>query len=203
MIKIHSGDKIIYLTNKHTLPKTSRSNIVVSIFSETELAESYKIFMNHHEVDDVFFYNENETLLLNWFKSMFVIIEAAGGLVKNSKDKYLFIYRHGKWDLPKGKIEKNETIEKAAIREVEEECGISKLVLGKQLASTYHTYQQSGNNILKPTYWFEMTSSDESELTPQMEEGITEVRWIEPANLEMVRKNTYESIKDVISEINK
>jgi 8-oxo-dGTP pyrophosphatase MutT (NUDIX family) len=146
-------------------------------------------------------YNENETLLLEWFKSLFSIVEAAGGLVKNNKGEYLFIYRHGKWDLPKGKIEKGESIKKAAVREVEEECGISELTISKEITPTYHTYHLNEKQILKPTYWFEMNCGDDSQPIPQEEEGITEVRWITPENFEMVKKNTYESIKDVIAEL--
>jgi 8-oxo-dGTP pyrophosphatase MutT (NUDIX family) len=199
MIKIHSADKSIFLTNNKNLSKPVPGTITVSISSQNELTEFYAVWINQKDIKEIFFYNENEELLLEWFESMFHIVEAAGGIVKNREGEYLFIYRHGKWDLPKGKIEADEPVEKAAIREVEEECGISELVLGKKIEPTYHIYFMNDKAILKPTYWFEMFSEDTSTLIPQLEEGITEVRWIKPENFEIVRKNTYESIKDVLS----
>ncbi|ARV16854.1 NUDIX hydrolase [Polaribacter sp. SA4-12] len=122
------------------------------------------------------------------------VIPAAGGLVLNSKNEVLFIYRNGVWDLPKGWIEKGETIEIAAIREVEEECGIFNLKLIKPLITTYHIYFHKGAK-LKQTYWFLMTSDYQKELIPQIEEGITQVAFKNEAETEEVFKNTYENIK--------
>jgi len=201
MIKIHSGDKVIFLTSINKLPDEQYRTILVRVSSPEEMAEFYSNLIKLKEIEKIFLYNENESLLLEWFKSLFNIVEAAGGLVKNNKGEYLFIYRHGKWDLPKGKIEKGESIKKAAVREVEEECGISELTIGKEITPTYHTYHINEKQILKPTYWFEMICGDNSQPVPQEEEGITEVRWIRPENFEMVKKNTYESIKDVIAEL--
>jgi 8-oxo-dGTP pyrophosphatase MutT (NUDIX family) len=122
------------------------------------------------------------------------VIPAAGGLVLNSKNEVLFIYRNGVWDLPKGWIEKGETIETAAIREVEEECGIFNLKLIKPLETTYHIYFHKGIK-LKQTYWFLMTSDYQKELIPQIEEGITQVAFKNETETEEVLKNTYENIK--------
>jgi 8-oxo-dGTP pyrophosphatase MutT (NUDIX family) len=201
MIKIHSADKIIYLTNSSTLLKSDESSIIVNVSSEKELTEFYDVLIKSGKIKDIYFFNESEGLLFDWFKCMFKIIEAAGGLVKNADNEYLFILRHGKWDLPKGKIEKGESIKNAAIREVEEECGISGLTITEGIKPTYHTYHINDKAILKPTYWFKMDCSDTSKLIPQQEEGITEVRWLKLKELEMVRNNTYESIKDVIAEL--
>jgi 8-oxo-dGTP pyrophosphatase MutT (NUDIX family) len=129
-----------------------------------------------------------------FFLKKFRVIPAAGGLVLNSKKEILFIYRNNVWDLPKGWIEKGETIETAAIREVEEECGIFNLKLIKPLVTTYHIYQHKGLN-LKQTHWFLMTSNYTKELTPQIEEGITQVAFKNEAEIEEVFKNTYQNIK--------
>jgi len=122
------------------------------------------------------------------------VISAAGGLVVNPKKEILFIFRNGIWDLPKGWIEKGETIESTATREVEEECGVFNLKIIKPLATTYHIYYQEGMN-LKKTYWFLMSSDSNKELVPQIEEGITEVVFKNERDTEEALKNSYGNIK--------
>lgn len=128
-------------------------------------------------------------------------IEAAGGIVRR-KEKFLFIKRFGKWDIPKGKLEKKESPEIGAIREIEEECGITGPKMEQFICHTYHTYldKYKGKNklTLKKTYWYAMTYDGDEELKPQVEEGITKAKWIKRSKLDKVRFNTYESILDVI-----
>jgi len=137
----------------------------------------------------------------NWknFKANYQVIEAAGGLVQNQNDEWLFIHRNGMWDLPKGKLEKGESIEKCAVREVAEECGIDEPSIVKLLKTTYHTYTLKANRILKPTYWYLMKSSDESELIPQTEEGITEVKWVSTQKAKELAEHSFASIKEVLN----
>lgn len=129
------------------------------------------------------------------------VIEAAGGAVKNSEGKLLMIHRRGKWDLPKGKIDKGETPEKAAVREVEEECGVSQLQIVRPLSSTYHTYKEDGRIILKKTWWYEMTTADTGKLVPQAEEGITDVKWKDAKGVAEALKETFQSVIEVVSEL--
>lgn len=201
MIKIFSGDKYIYLINDKTLFKASKGSSLSLIQSSDEMRFNYDELMNRNDLTHVYFFNKSEKKLTSYFISLFRLIEAAGGLVKNKKEEWLFIYRNGKWDLPKGKIEKGEGIKKAAIREVEEECGIKKLKILKELPSTYHTYFMEEKSILKRTYWFEMSCGDDSKLIPQIEEGITDAKWLSSKKLKKVYDNTYESIKEVMNEI--
>jgi 8-oxo-dGTP pyrophosphatase MutT (NUDIX family) len=136
-----------------------------------------------------------------FFKSVVksvTLIEAAGGLVKNEKDEYLFIYRNDKWDLPKGKIEKDEKVKEAAVREVEEECGIKVSALGEKICKTHHVYLNRGEVVLKKTHWFKMQCDDPGAAKPQKEEGITEVRWFQPHHIEPILANTFPSIVDVL-----
>ena len=126
------------------------------------------------------------------------LIGAAGGLVKNEKGQYLFIYRNDKWDLPKGKIEKGEKVKKAAVREVEEECGIKVSKLEEKICKTYHVYINRGEVVLKKTHWFKMKSKAQGKLKPQTEEGITDVRWFEKDHVEPIIANTFPSIMDVL-----
>jgi len=129
------------------------------------------------------------------------LIEAAGGIVKNENGDFLFIYRHDKWDLPKGKIEKGERIKDAAVREVEEECGIVVSKLGKRLCKTYHAYISREEVVLKKTYWYKMRCKGQYKLVPQIDEGITDVKWFKPKKIHTIVENTFPSIMDVLVEM--
>jgi len=137
---------------------------------------------------------------LKTVKKSVQLIEAAGGLVKNDDGEYLFIYRNGKWDLPKGKIEKEEKVKAAAVREVEEECGIKVSGLGEKICKTYHVYMNKGILVLKKTHWFNMQCTGVFKLKPQVEEGITDARWFKKEHVEPIIANTFPSIMDVLVE---
>lgn len=128
------------------------------------------------------------------FVSLYKIVEAAGGVVRNNDGEILMIYRLGKWDLPKGKLEEGESIEEGAVREVIEECGIANLRVLKELPITYHTYSIGDKKILKRTYWYEMHTKHVGELVPQIEEHIEKAQWINPDFLDEYMGNTYASI---------
>ncbi|MFD1768184.1 NUDIX hydrolase [Sphingobacterium suaedae] len=129
------------------------------------------------------------------------IIKAAGGVVKNGEGKYLFIHRLGKWDLPKGKVEDNEKMKEAAVREVEEECGIRINYLGPKVQTTYHTYVMRGKLVLKQTNWYEMGVNKSPKLVPQTEEDITDARWLGKGELTSVKENTYPLIAQIIKQL--
>ena len=129
------------------------------------------------------------------------VIDAGGGMVINSKGEYLFIYRNDKWDLPKGKIEKGEGKREGAIREVEEECGITVSEIGERICKTYHTYTCKGEVVLKRTYWYKMSYKGVEKLKPQREEGITDVRWFRKGHIDAIVKNTFPSIMDVLAKM--
>jgi ADP-ribose pyrophosphatase YjhB (NUDIX family) len=199
MVKVFANNKTICFTADLMDFPQKQDTVLVRIHSLDEITMLYNELVNKNQFIEVYFYHENEKLMLITFSSIFKVIEAAGGLVKNSKGEYLFIFRKGKWDLPKGKVDKGESINDAAIREVEEECGVSKLKITKELEPTYHTYHQDGQDILKKTYWFEMSCADDSALKPQAEEDITDARWLGKNDLARVHENTYPSVKDVIA----
>lgn len=143
--------------------------------------------------------------LWDCFKSQFSEIPAAGGLVQNDSRYLLFIRRLGLWDLPKGKIEKGETPEDAAIREVEEECGVSGLQIIRQLDSTFHIYRSPylnfpDNLVLKETKWFLMTCVGDQTLVPQVGEHIDEVKWFAPNDLDKVMQITYLSLQEFLTK---
>ena len=136
------------------------------------------------------------------FKTYFPIIQAAGGIVRHTdvNGAILLIHRLGKWDLPKGKIDAGESAEAAALREVQEECGIGDLKIVKQLSSTYHLYEHKGVTVMKETFWYLMLSSDNGALTPQQDEGITEVKWVALKDIYYLLPRTWTSIADLISK---
>lgn len=134
------------------------------------------------------------------FMREFKVIEAAGGIVRNSRGQVLLIYRNDTWDLPKGKIDKGETKEQAAVREVSEECGFGDLELEDFLTSTYHIYEEGEKHILKITYWYNMLS-DQTDLQPQVEEGITALSWMDLEGLEPVFANTYPNMRLLLGSL--
>lgn len=128
------------------------------------------------------------------------MIYASGGVVFNN-DKLLMIFRNGFWDLPKGKIELNESELECAFREVEEECGIKRLSVVKFLKYTYHTYVEDNQPILKKTSWFLMSSDYMKKLTPQKSEGIIKVIWVSKNEIPSKLDNSFENIKDLLNNI--
>ncbi|RYZ95893.1 MAG: NUDIX domain-containing protein, partial [Sphingobacteriaceae bacterium] len=131
-------------------------------------------------------------------ESSITVIEAAGGLVKNDEGNYLFIYRNDKWDLPKGKLEGDEGKKAGAVREVEEECGITVNKLQDKICKTYHVYTIKGEVVLKKTHWYAMKHRGNEKLKPQKEEGITDVRWFKQEDIDPILQNTFPSIIDVL-----
>jgi len=129
-------------------------------------------------------------------------IIAAGGLVTNEKNELLMMFRRGKWDLPKGKVDEGETLEIAAIREVQEETGIKNISLGKFIDVTNHEYfeKRLNSDVMKETHWFAMHADGESKLIPQTEEDIEKIIWADEEELKECLKNTYQSIKEIIGK---
>jgi 8-oxo-dGTP pyrophosphatase MutT (NUDIX family) len=140
-------------------------------------------------------YHEDEAKLHKFLKKKLPVVVAGGGLVYNDKQQILFIYRNGKWDLPKGKIEKGEDIKTCAIREVEEETGVKDLVIKKFITKTYHVFRRNGKLKLKETYWYEMHTSYDGELIPQEQEGIKKVKWKSFQKAQKALEKSYANIK--------
>nr|WP_183548414.1 NUDIX domain-containing protein [Mucilaginibacter sp. AK015] len=194
--RIYINEKVILLTVK--TPKIAKHYQKID-------AEHFDLKTVYHWVDKqpgTLFYvlcNNAKAFLKRIIKSN-TLIEAAGGLVTNQHGEHLFIYRNDKWDLPKGKIEKKEKTKIAAVREVEEECGIKVNKLEQKICKTYHTYIYKGEVVLKKTHWFKMSYNGNAKLTPQLEEGITDVRWFKAEEVSTIVKNTFPSIIDVLEK---
>ncbi|SDS62207.1 NUDIX domain-containing protein [Gramella sp. MAR_2010_147] len=145
-------------------------------------------------------YHEDETKLLKLLLKKMKVITAAGGMVVNPKKEILFIYRNHRWDLPKGKTEKNETIEDSAIREVEEETGVEGLEITRFITRTYHVFKRKGKLRLKETYWYEMYTEYEGELIPEVKEGIKKAKWKNFKKSQKALKKSYANIKMLFPE---
>lgn len=142
-----------------------------------------------------------ESELWEVFQRQFVLIGAGGGVVRSRSREILLIYRNGKWDLPKGKREKDEDIEACALREVREECGLSELISQGEIRPTYHIYSSEGLWVLKRTDWFLMTYTGQQVPVPQAEEGITDVRWVLQDNIASYLETSYPNIREVIADV--
>lgn len=137
--------------------------------------------------------------LFEEFKTFFNLVEAAGGIVWNPQGAILLIYRHNRWDLPKGKIEYNESIAQAAEREVAEECGVQLLDVNYYFGTSYHTYWQHNQRMLKVTYWYDMTCRDPENINPQTEEGIETIRWMDTQGLKRAMDNTFPNLYSILN----
>ncbi|MEL6845440.1 MAG: NUDIX domain-containing protein [Bacteroidota bacterium] len=151
--------------------------------------------------DAIVLHAANYEQLVKDYQSLYKIIEAAGGLVFNENEEVLFIHRLGWWDLPKGKLEKGESIGEGAVREVEEETGLKDIQLGEKIYESYHTYRnRKDKRVLKRTYWFKMTAPNQP-LTPQTEEDITEAVWRSLSDFYDGQPKVYRSILDVLETV--
>lgn len=163
----------------------------------------YNDFINAGTEQTVILYNnENEKRLLDEFISLFWYVEAAGGVVYNQRNERLFIRRFGRWDLPKGKIEKNESQAEAAVREVREETGLIEVTITGELPSTFHIFDHKGKKVLKRTYWYKMNYTGTADPVPQTEEEITEVVWVPDTKMKEVLQNTYASLRIMLEDSN-
>ena len=144
------------------------------------------------------FEHSNVENLLKSFSDQMVLIQAGGGLVYTPQKTVLLIFRRGKWDLPKGKLDEGENLAECAIREVQEETGLQQVTLVKDLTITWHTYHQDGALVLKESHWYLMQTEKEEALTPQVDEDIELCQWVPLHELNTYMQQTHPSIKDVI-----
>ena len=190
MHKVFVGDKPIVLTTV-VEKETNFKNYSL------KKAKMHKVIkkLNNKSIKEVRLIHKNTDKLLKKFLKKLPNVVAGGGKVYNDKGEILFIYRNDKWDLPKGKAEKKETIEETSIREVEEETGVKDLKISKPLETTYHIFKRNGRYKIKVTYWFEMKTSYDGKLKAQENEGITKVAWLNKKASKKALNNSYANIK--------
>lgn len=193
MYKIFVNDKPIVLTTT-VGQETDFKNYLLSTVKLRRVIKE----LNSTDLKEIRLVGKKEKKLLKKFLKKLPNVVAGGGKVFNSKGEVLFIYRNDKWDLPKGKIEKKESIEDCAIREVEEETGVKGLEIVKPLDTTYHIFKRNGRHKIKVTHWFEMKTSYSGSLNPENNEGITKADWLCSEQVEKAMENSYANIKQLI-----
>lgn len=200
-IKIYFNDKPLYLCNNIDRELEQLMHHDDAIFIDEFSGPALKSMLHEMKLEKVhagIYYHEDLEKLKKVFWKQFTLVMAAGGLVENEKGEILLIFRRGKWDLPKGKLDKGETIEQCAVREVQEETGIQKIQLKKKIMTTYHTYDEYGKHILKESHWYKMKASSKEKIIPQTTEDIVEIIWVEKDKLGNYLQNTYPSIVEVL-----
>jgi len=199
MYKVFMNEKVIFFTKNSDVLKQLNNAFVIYFYDDSIVSKVLDYLNVDNKIMHVVFLTPTPKEDFEKFTTNFDLIVAAGGKVTNNEGKTLFIFRLGKWDLPKGKLEKKESVEQAAIREVEEECGISQLTILNHIKDTYHIYELNNKLVLKQSIWYEMKTTDTAKLVPQTEENITDARWMTTKEIEnIVLKNTYPSIKEVL-----
>lgn len=198
MYKVFFKDRVVFIGDEKDLPENIANSTLYKYDDQLDLLALITEFSSDQSLKAICLSGKSTELLWRDFKACFQVVDAAGGLVRNDKDELLAIYRQGRWDLPKGHVENNESFDVAAMREVSEECGIGDLQINKKLPETYHTYMLHGELVLKETHWYTMRYKGKKTPKPQLEESITDVVWLSVCDVEeKAMVNTYCSLMDM------
>jgi len=190
MYKVFVKDAPLILT--HTLTETDSQDYF--LLNGSAIQEAIEGLATKRR-KKAFIYHPNHEEILKKFTKKIPLEVAAGGVVTNKEGKVLFIFRNNKWDLPKGKLEKGESLEEAALREVEEETGVKGLKLENHLKTTYHIFKAGGRYKLKEVHWYAMKTSFAGKLKGQKSEGIAKVKWMGPKKIKKALENSYVNIR--------
>jgi ADP-ribose pyrophosphatase YjhB (NUDIX family) len=203
-IKIYFDNKPLYLCNEvdETIqPFIHHDDAVFIDELNTHTVKSMIHEMAEDKIHAAVFYHPDLEELKKAFYKKFTIVQAGGGLVRNDKDEVLMIFRRGKWDLPKGKLDDGETLEDCALREIKEETGLKDVSLVSPLMITRHTYHEGARFILKESHWFNMKAPGEQQLTPQLAENIQDIKWVRTKDLGKYKANSFPSVVDVLDKL--
>lgn len=205
-LKIYFGDKPLFLcdqVSKEIEPYAHHDDaVLIDEFSPQAISSMIHEMHLDKIHAGILIHSDLEALRKAFFRK-FEVIKAGGGLVFNEKKEALFIFRKGKWDLPKGKLDKGETLEACSVREVEEETGLKNISLQEYLITTYHSYDENGKHFLKESHWFLMQVTGKQQLVPQTEEDITEIKWVKREKWMEIKDNMFASIEEVLKNISK
>jgi len=203
--KVYINNKEIIFTNNEFTGNNADYDVdTIKTYDKPSVNDVKKIisdFVLNEKLQTLFLVSPDPKGLFGEFRKDYKLVKAAGGIVRDQNNRVLVIFRRGKWDLPKGKMDEDETKKHAALREVREETGLDTLLIVRRYDKTYHVYTEKNAHILKKTYWYEMAALKSEPLKPQAEEDITDIRWFEPDELGEVYKNTYTLIHRLLDGI--
>ena len=193
MYKVFANRHLIILTSKKKHLILNNSFLLSSLNIDEILKKTRKY-------KKIYLFYPKKKELLSQFKKKIKTIYAAGGIVNNKKNEMLFIFRRGKWDLPKGKADIGETNKQTALREVVEETGIKELVIRNFFKTTFHLVRNNGKYFLKETTWYLMYSNYEGKLYPQVQEGIKSVKWKNIKQINKIKEKTFKNISIILND---
>ncbi len=196
--KVHFENRFILLSQEPD--RLQKYGLFHKFNTTSELYKLISKFQSDLSLPSINIYDPNIKYLWKLFRIYFTEVQAAGGLVKHTSGRYLFIRKRDKWDLPKGHVDRNEEPEECALREVEEECGITGQKIVKPLEPSYHTYTLQGISYLKKTNWFLMSYDGEMIKKPETRELITEVEWLLPEEFVKIRNDVWLSLVDLLNK---
>jgi 8-oxo-dGTP pyrophosphatase MutT (NUDIX family) len=199
--KIYYQGKPLFIVDEVTKEIEEHLHHEETIFIDEFNLHTIKTMIHELESEKILrgvFLHHDVQAVVDAFRKKLELIQAAGGLVVSPDEHVLMIFRRGKWDLPKGKLDSGEDLETCAVREVKEETGISEISIERFLCLTFHTYEENRKKILKESHWYLMKAASKEKLEPQVEEDISECTWVKKDELDEYLNNTHPSIRDVI-----
>ncbi|MEJ7911715.1 MAG: NUDIX domain-containing protein [Chitinophagaceae bacterium] len=200
MVKIYFDTRALILAGKDEDPDASHEGYETTFATGKEISVQ-DVWTDHKRYPlGLLCWTSDADALLNEIKQQLLVLPAAGGFVYTKDKNVLLIFRRGKWDLPKGKLDAGESLAECALREVEEETGLAGAQIGQSLPTTYHIYKEKERLVLKESYWYMMLSDTTLPLAPQTEEDIEECRWVHANDLHKYYSNAQPSIIDILKE---
>ena len=199
--KIYFGSKPLFLCDSIDAEIEPFLHHDDAIFIDELNLHTVKTMLHEMQLEKVHagvFLHPDLSALQAAFAKKWTLIQASGGLVRNEQQENLLIFRRGKWDLPKGKLDEGEDLESCALREINEETGLTGLTLQGPLKITWHTYHEGSHLILKESHWYLIHSHGPQHLQPQTEEDITELRWVDDGSLPGYFDSAFPSVVDVL-----
>jgi len=193
----------VFINNKRLILANSKENLdyenasVVCIKNPKTVNAVIRNHLLKSSTSDLIVLSADDKTLIKTFESNYKIRIAAGGFVWNKNNDLLMIYREDRWDLPKGHLDKGESLEGCAIREVREETGITDLEIDSKTGISRHIYEFNDQMILKITHWYQMHSYTNESLKPQIEEGITKVVWVPENSISSYFDHSWESLREL------
>lgn len=201
MYKVYFGNRSVEIVPAGSVSDYQDGRVYYISQPDDDLSLLPDWFDKAEDIEDLVIEAEDPSARFAEFISKLKREVAAGGLIRNELGSTLLFYRRGAWDMPKGHQEPGETLEQCALREVQEETGLTRIVLGKPICITWHTYHRDGNFVLKESHWYNMTLTEFEKIKVQTEEDIERAVWCSPVRLKRLLKEAYPSIRDVFASL--